>query len=278
MTHLTERLLILALSLLSWPAAAAQTPDRVEVLFLDVGQGDATVIRSPEGTVALVDAGPDSSVVQLLRRHDISVVDVVIASHAHGDHIGGMQAVVESIPIRYYIDNGMPHTTATYENLMRAIQTSDITYLEARRRSIDLGSVDLTILPPPGRGEQNNNAVAVLVEYGRFKALLTGDSEAEELTYFLSQDVPEVTLYKAPHHGSRDGLTPFWLNTIKPQVVVVSCGAGNPFGHPHLWALRYYMSVADHVYRTDIDGEILVLGARDGSYTVRTDSTGTEDR
>lgn len=257
-------------SVLLQTAALAQTPDRVEVLFFDVGQGDAALIRSPEGTVALIDAGPDAGIVDMLRRHEVSVVDVVVASHAHADHIGGMEAVVTSLPVRYYIDNGIPHTTATYQSLMQAIQESDITYLKASRRSISLGSVELTILPPPGRGDQNNNAVGVLVEYGRFSALFTGDSEAEELEHFLHHDLPRVTLFKAPHHGSRDALTPAWINTITPQVVVVSCGRDNPYGHPHPWALRYYHNVAEHVFRTDRDGEVLVLGARDGSYNVRT--------
>jgi beta-lactamase superfamily II metal-dependent hydrolase len=153
---------------------------------------------------------------------------------------------------------------------MRALQGSNITYLEARRREMRLGTVNLTLLPPPGSGPQNNNAVGVLIEYGDFKALLTGDSEAEELQHFLTLGVPDVTLLKAPHHGSRDGLTPEWLSVVQPDVVVVTCGADNPYGHPHPWALRYYNSVADHVYRTDLDGEVMVLGARDGTYTVRT--------
>jgi len=77
-------------------------------------------------------------------------------------------------------------------------------------------------------------------------------------------------LLKAPHHGSRDGLTPLWLNATKPQVVVVSCGVDNPYGHPNRWALRYYSNVADHIYRTDVHGDVLVLGAKDGTYTVST--------
>ncbi len=275
MLRLALRLFAVCLVLAVYGHATAQIPDRVEVMFLDVGQGDATLIRSPEGTVALIDAGPDETIVDQLRQHGVTVVDIAIASHAHADHIGGMDAVIRSLPVRYYTDNGMPHTTATYERLMQALQASDITYLEATERSISLGSVELTILPPPGRGGQNNNAVGVLVEYGRFKTLLTGDSEEEELQHFMDQGVPRVTVLKAPHHGSRDALTPAWLNTVTPQVVVVSCGSDNRYGHPHPWALRYYSNVADAVYRTDIDGEVFVLGARDGTYAVHTEQGAT---
>jgi beta-lactamase superfamily II metal-dependent hydrolase len=271
-TSIKAYALLICASVLLVVQAAAQTPDRVELLFLDVGQGDAILIRSQEGNVALVDAGPDGGVVDKLRQHGVSFINIAVASHAHADHIGGMQAVVESLPVEYYTDNGMPHTTATYDNLMQAIEVRNTRYFEATKRRINLGSVALTFIPPPGDGDQNNNSLGVLVEYGRFKAMLTGDSEAGELRHFLDEGVSQLTVLKAPHHGSRDGLTPAWLNITQPQVVVVSCGRGNPYGHPSRWALRYYENVAEHVYRTDIDGDVLVFGARDGTYRVRTGS------
>jgi len=268
-TALTQLLLICA-STFIWSSAVSQTPNRVKIIFLDVGQGDATIVISPEGRVALIDAGPDAGTLEQIRAHEITGLDIAIASHAHADHIGGMDRVITSIPVRYYMDNGMPHTTATYRNLMESLQASQITYLEANERNISLGSVNLNILPPSGKGEQNVNSVGVLVEYGDFRALLTGDSETEELQQFLNRGVPDVTLLKAPHHGSRDALTPSWLNAIKPELVVITCGLDNRYGHPHPWALRYYRNVADNVLRTDMDGEISVLGARDGTYTVST--------
>lgn len=263
---------------LCWSSTVAQTPDRVEIMFLDVGQGDAAVVITPEGRVALIDAGPDGRTLEMLQSREITGIDVVIASHGHADHIGGMQEVIQSLPIRYYMDNGIPSTTATYRELMQVLQSSNIRYLEPTARNINLGSVNLTIMPPPGEGEQNLNSIGVLVEYGDFKALFTGDSGIEELQHFLSRGVPDVTLLKAPHHGSRDGLTPAWLSAIQPEVVVVSCGRDNPYGHPHLWAIRYYEAVADEVYRTDLDGEVKILGARDGTYTVSTERNTARNR
>jgi beta-lactamase superfamily II metal-dependent hydrolase len=245
-------------------------PDQIELIFLDVGQGDAIVVRSPEGKVALIDAGPGTDIPSVLRQHGIDTIDIAIVSHAHADHIGGMERVLQSMPVRFFLDNGLPHTTATYGSLMRALQSSDITYLEATARTISLGSVSLTILPPPGGDDQNTNSVGVLVEYGEFKVLLTGDSEVGELQYFLLMGVPDVTVLKAAHHGSRNGVTPAWLSATKPEVVVVSVGHGNTYGHPHEWALRYYETVAEQVFRTDIDGEVVVFGDRDGSYSVQT--------
>lgn len=242
----------------------------VEIHFLDVGQGDAAVIRSPEGKVALVDAGRGGSVLAALAALGIESIDIVIASHAHADHIGGLQRVITSVPVRYYMDNGEPHTTATYMNLMRTLEASEITYLEATERTIELGSVKLRVLPPPGWSDHNNNSVGLVVEYGEFKALFTGDSEAGELQYFLSRGVPDVTVLKAPHHGSRNGVTPAWLDTTRPEVVVISCGLNNQYGHPHEWALRYYEAVHAEVFRTDLDGNVTVRAVAKGSFDVVT--------
>jgi beta-lactamase superfamily II metal-dependent hydrolase len=244
----------------------------VEIIFLNVGQGDAIVIRSPEGRVALVDAGQVVNVANLLRQHGVEAIDIAIASHAHADHISGMENVIRSIPISYYMDNGVPHNTSAYVNLMMTLQASSITYLQAAARTIELGSVTLRVLEPPpwvnAESEQNNSSIGLVVEYGEFKVLLTGDSEIGELNHFLQVGVPDVTVLKAAHHGSRNGVSPAWLSATKPEVVVISSGLNNQYGHPDPWALRYYEAVASEVYRTDWHGEVTVYGQRDGSYVV----------
>lgn len=106
--------------------------------------------------------------------------------------------------------------------------------------------------------------------FGGFRALLTGDSEVEELNHFLERGVPDVTVLKAAHHGARNGVTPAWLDATKPEVVVISCGRNNQHGHPHPWALRYYEAGGRKVYRTDVDGEVRVVGHRSGEYEVAT--------
>ncbi len=250
--------------------AAAQDSTRVELIFLDVGQGDAIVIRSPEGKVALVDAGP-GPIVSQLRRRGIDSIDIAIASHPHADHIGGMAGVIRSMPVRFYMDNGVPHTTSTYLNLLRTLRASDITYLRATDRTIRLGSVNLTILPPPDEANgHNDRSVGLLIEYGEFRALLTGDSEVAELNHFIELGVPYVTVLKAAHHGSRDAVTPAWLSATKPEVVVISLGRDNPYGHPHPWAMRYYRAVAREIYRTDLHGEVTVRGWEDGRVEIVT--------
>ena len=130
----------------------------------------------------------------------------------------------------------------------------------------------LEFLEPPRitDAEPNNQSIGILLEYGEFRALLTGDSEIEELNYFLGNGVPDVTLLKAARHGSRDAVSPAWLAATKPEVVVISVGAGNPYGHPDTWALHYYDIASNEMYGTDLDGDVTVLGHRDGSYEVVT--------
>jgi beta-lactamase superfamily II metal-dependent hydrolase len=266
-----------SLALLLAAAAVADTPV-VYISFLDVGQGDATVIESADGTVALVDGGRGTwDVVRLLQEGGVDTVDLVVATHADMDHIGGLDGVLIDLPVRYYMDNGVPHTTREYAELMDVVEWSKATYLEPISRTITLGDVNIRVLPPwPEARSQNDASVGLLVEYGAFRALLVGDAEQDALSHWLRLGVPTVAVLKASHHGARNGVTPGWVQATKPRVVVISVGAGNPYGHPDPYALRYYGVYAEAIYRTDRDGEILVTGRQDGSFDVTTwDAAGT---
>lgn len=263
MTRLSALLTALTLAC----SAAQADANGVELVFLDVGQGDAIVIRAPEGNVALIDAGNDAEILPLLESLGVTSIDLVIASHLDFDHIGGIDEVLRAIPVGSYMDNGDANDTQSYRELVHTLRAAQVNYLPAVSQTIALGSVGLTILPPPSWGRSaNDESIGVLVEYGEFRALLTGDSEVDELNYFLSMGLPQVTVLKAAHHGARNGVTPRWLDVTKPKVVVISVGAGNAYGHPDPWALRYYEAVASEVYRTDLHGHVAVTGSPDGSY------------
>jgi beta-lactamase superfamily II metal-dependent hydrolase len=243
----------------------------LQIAFIDVGQGDAVLISSPEGRRALIDAGPSRAGVDAqLRARGIDTLDLVIASHNHADHIGGMEAVLRSRRVRYYLDNGVPHTTATYQRVIAAVAASGAQYLRATARTITLGSVRLRVLPPPGiGGEQNDNSVGILLEYGTFRALFTGDSETGELAYWLARDsVPRVSLVKAAHHGSWNGTSASWAERTRPSVVVVSVAARNAYGHPSPSALAQWQAVGARIYRTDVHGPITVTVRSDGVFSV----------
>ena len=249
----------------------------LELRFFDVGQGDAALIVTPEGKKVLIDAGPGPSpVVPYLQAHHDDTLDLIVASHNHTDHIGGMAEVIASRVVRAYLDNGIPHTTATYQRTMRAVEASGAQYLQARARTITVGSARLRVLVPPSRPlDQNNGSVGILLEYGAFRALLTGDSEQDELGHWLQHDsVPRVTVVKVAHHGSWNGTTAAWAQATRPQVAVISVGAGNSYGHPSPQAISQWQSVGARVYRTDRDGAVIIEARRDGSYIVLNQYTG----
>jgi competence protein ComEC len=243
--------------------------------FLDVGQGDATVIASPEGRIALVDGGRSShDIAERLLAMGVDTVDLIVATHADADHIGGLEGVLQQLVVGAFLDNGVPHTTATYRGLLEGIEESDVTYLAATARTIALGSVTIRVLPPPADAtSQNDASVGVLVEYGDFRTLLVGDAEQEELAHFLRLGLPAVSVLEASHHGARNGVTPAWIATTAPRVVVISVGLDNTYGHPNPWALRYYGARGRPVFRTDLHGDVWISAARDGSFVVETEFT-----
>jgi len=172
-------------------ALPSPTDTTLAITFLDVGQGDAVLIRAPEGQTALVDAGP-GDILPLLREMGVDGIDLLVATHPDADHIGGMANVIRSLPVRFYMDNGQPHTTATYRRLLAALEARpDITYLEAVPRTISLGSAEIEVLPllPRATTDTNNRSVALVVRFGSFTALLSGDSEVRQLTHLVGQGV-----------------------------------------------------------------------------------------
>ena len=255
---------------------APPSDSALRIVFLDVGQGDAVLIQAPEGQTALVDAGP-RNVVPLLRRLGVERIDLLVATHPHADHIGGMAQVIESLPVRFYMDNGDPHTTQTYRRLLAALDSRpDITYLEAVPRTISLGSASIEVLPlmPRGTAGLNDRSVALVVSFGDFKAFLSGDSEVRQLSHLVGQRVvPDVALLKAAHHGSDNGFTREFLRAAAPEVVVISVGR-NGYGHPRPKALAAYTSTGAAVMRTDMHGQVEVLGYGDGRYEVVWNNTG----
>ena len=253
------------------PTVAFRPPDTVlRVTFLDVGQGDAVLLQAHGGQTALIDAGP-GDVVPLLRKMGVERIDLLVATHPHADHIGGMAGVIESFPVRFFMDNGEPHTTETYRRLLAALGVRPgITYLEAVPRTVSLGSATLEVLPllPPGTAEHNDRSVTLVVRFGSFTAFLSGDSEVRQLTHLVGLGaVPALTLLKAPHHGSDNGFTRGFLQAARPRVVVISVGR-NSYGHPRRAALDAYAATARETYRTDVHGHLTVIGREDGSFAV----------
>ena len=257
--------------------AVAQQSGILELRFLDVGQGDAILIRNGGKTV-LVDAGETDAIAARLRQLRVDTIGLVVASHNDNDHIGGMDAVLRALPVRYYLDNGFPKTTRIQRTVLELVRDRGVTYLQAGPRTIEVGDARVRVLPSPVAGRsvaQNDHSLVLIVERGAFRALLTGDSEKRELAALLRQDeVPDVDVFKAPHHGSRTGVLGAFLARARPDVIVISVGRGNTFGHPHEDALAAYQTPGRTVLRTDQGGDVVVSVDAAGCYEVRTTRSG----
>lgn len=266
------------LSLLALSAGLVQAgPAPTGVLtirFLDVGQGDAVVITSPDGKSLVYDGGrSESRMREFIRQYDIQNVVAVVASHADADHITGLIPIVALNRPKYFVNNGIAGTTQTWQKLTNVVKQAGTEGLYAVDVVMNLGDVRVTIIPPPygmPATNQNLNSVGILVEYAGFRALMTGDSETAEtnawLKRYTASQLGPVDVYKAIHHGAANGDNLTWLRAVLPSNVVVSVGP-NDYGHPTEGALNLYRMGAT-VWRTDQQGTITVAVQPTGAYSI----------
>ncbi|MFL6309108.1 MAG: MBL fold metallo-hydrolase [Nitrososphaera sp.] len=259
--------------------------------FIDVGQGDSILVILPNTKTLLIDGGERQSsdkVLSTLREHGLSYIDVIVATHPHADHIGGLIDIINTVNVGQVLDSGQVHTTQTFEDLLDAIYNKQIPLRSVSEgESINLDpTVKIDILNPPANipdganneAEFNHNSVVLKVTYGNFSALLTGDMEERSEARLVSKNatILDADILKAGHHGSRTSSSLAFLNAVTPEVVIISLGAGNTYGHPHQEALdRILASGAEYLLRTDIDGTItLTSDGGDGNYSISTEKCG----
>lgn len=249
----------------------------VTVRFLDVGQGDAVLIRSPEGKTMLVDGGRSTTrMADYMQKYQIDKIDLMVATHADADHIAGLVEAAKAKPT-LFINNGLGGTTQTWDKLVSALQSAGTTFQKANNQVINLGSVKVRVIAPPAGmspNDQNDNSVGIRLDFGGFSALMTGDSETPETTGWLSENRAEVEgpiqVYKSIHHGAANGDHQAWLSAVKPQNIVISVGPNN-YGHPTEAALSLYKKNGIRIYRTDESGTVTFTGKSDGTYKVFTE-------
>ncbi|MFB9995126.1 excalibur calcium-binding domain-containing protein [Deinococcus oregonensis] len=270
----------LCAALLSLGLAGAQAAQSgvLTIRFLDVGQGDAVLITSPEGKTVLYDGGrSEVRMRELLTQYRVKSLELVAASHGDADHITGLIPAVNLFRPKLFLNNGISATTQTWAKLLGSVQAAGTAGLVASPRVITLGSVKLTVLPPPAgmpSTDQNLNSVGLLVQYGAFKALMTGDSETAETAGWLraypASFLGPVDVYKSIHHGAANGDNAAWLAAVRPRNVVVSVGPNN-YGHPTAAALKLYQNAGATLYRTDLNGTVTVTVQPGGAFALRTE-------
>ncbi len=259
----------------------ADTTGDLRAYFLDVGQGDSSVILFKD-KVILIDAGEmdqGDRVVSDLEKLGVTRIDLLVATHPHSDHIGGMQKVLAHFPVGKVLDSGIPSSSSLYEHFLETVDDKNIPYLVAEQgQTIEIDpSLDILVLSPPkeDRGDDiNTNSIVLRISYGTVNLLYTGDATT------AAEDAMEKTGYplgaqvlKVGHHGSSDASSAAFLNRVDPEVAVISLGKDNDYGHPHQETLERLKTAGPTVLRTDQDGTILVES--DGAtYSVVTEKDG----
>lgn len=252
-------------------ACPAVGPGGLEVHFIDVGQGDAILIVSPEGFAMLVDSGEEfhaATILDYMSAAGITSLDYTLVSHMHADHIGAMDLILNAFPevVRSF-DSGATFATSEYDEYDAAAGARRETVTASR--ILDLGpSIQVEVLHAyTGSANENDNSVVVVVRHGGLTFLFGGDCE-EACESEL--DPGHVDVYKVHHHGSDTSSTTPFLARIDPYTGVIGVGAGNAYGHPTASALSRLAAQQTAVYRTDLEGDVVVLS--DGAtYTVNGD-------
>lgn len=247
------------------PTAADSSPKgELRVHFIDVGQGDSVLIQSPDGKNMLIDGGERSSgVVAYLRTAGVNKVDIIVATHPHSDHIGGLVDVLGELPVAEVWISGQEHTTKTFEDFLDAIDKSGAGFREARRGdSIRLGGLFFQVLNPGPQFLENlnNDSIVLRLTYGDVTFLFPGDAEKEAEAQMLASGLNlRATILKVGHHGSRSSSSPQFLRAVEPKVAIYMAGRGNTYGHPHQETLIALNAVGAEVYGTDVNGSIVVV-------------------
>ena len=259
------------------------------VTFLDVGQGDSILIQTPNGKSVLIDAGGtpswkqsdydpgESVVVPFLQNHNINKLDCVVATHADGDHIGGLAAVLRAVPAGIVYENGFEGESPEYQKLHEIIHSKKIVNSILRQGmhiNID-PSVIFDVLSPPKDfyfEDSNNNAIVIRMVYGEVSFLFTADMEFEGEYNVLRKygDKIQSTILKVGHHGSSTSTSDEFLSYVSPEIAVIQVGKYNGFGHPYSGTLAKFSDAGIEVFRTDQVGNIQI--STDGStFGIKTD-------
>jgi len=274
---------------LAAPALSIRLADGRSILCtLDVGQGDAAILRTGAGRWILFDAGPrfgsrDAGrdvVLPMLRRYGASRIDLFVLSHPDLDHVGGFEAIHEAVPVFRVLDSGHPIPKPGYARFLARTEEDGILWLAAKRGDrVTLDDVAITVLgPAPATesitGAANETSLQLRVSIGRgFTYVNTGDATKDDERALLSVwpvDSLRADLLKVGHHGSRTATGDDWLRAVDPAVAVISSGRGNAYGHPHISVLdRLEAASVPRVWRTDREGTLCLEVDREKGWRVR---------
>jgi competence protein ComEC len=246
-------------------------PDRITVRFLDVGQGDATLVQQPDGSAILFDGGPpEAGVAGMLRRFGVRRLSLLVATHASRDHHGGLREVLARYPVGLLLDGGDGSRDRGFREVLAEARQRKVRRVAAvAPLSLGLGAVTVDVLSPfprppgPPPDDPNPRGVVAVVRIGDFDLLLSADAEGEALA---PQPLGDVDAMKVPHHGSSDPGLPDLLRRLRPELAAIEVGP-NTYGHPAPSTLAALRRAGVRTLRTDRHGTV-TLTPREGGFHV----------
>jgi len=247
------------------------------VSFLDVGQGDATLIQDGHGAAVLFDGGPpEARVYRKLRALGVAHLDLMVSTHQSRDHQGGLHEVLSHIPTSFMLENGYGTRDPDYRRLIAEADARGVRHTAAAAGQVlHAGRLTIRVLGPrpraagePPPDDPTPIGVAAIVSEGSFDLWLSADAESDAI---LQYPLRPVEAMKVSHHGSADPGLAELLRRLRPQVAAIEVGAHNPYGHPAVSTLAALHAAVPHVYRTDRDGTVSLVVSRDGREHVATD-------
>jgi len=246
-------------------------PQELEVDFLDVGQGDAVLIKTPFGQNILIDGGPDNKVIEELGKNlpfwD-KRIDLMVLTHPHDDHVTGLIEVIKRYSVKKILYTGVVHSAPNYLAWLEAIRERKIPLVIIDRpQKVVLGnSCYLEIISPAKSllaretDNLNNSSIVAKLVYEETVFLFTGDAEMEiEKELLVSGADLGVQVLKVGHHGSDTSSSEEFLEAVGPQIAVIQVGKDNDFGHPNLRILKRLERTGAEVLRSDLDSTIKLI-------------------
>ncbi len=256
-----------AMAMLLW-----QLPDnKLHMYFLDIGQGDSTLIKTPNNHQILIDGGPKNYVLQELDKvmpFFDKTIDLVVITHPHADHIDGLVEVLKRYEVDAVLISGVDYESPSYDEFLKVVAEKNIQiYIAKKSEDFSFGNVFLDVIYPDksifGKKFQdlNNSSIVIKILYGGKKILMTGDMAFEEENLLIKTGLNlNADILKVGHHGSKTSSSREFLNLVKPEIAIIQSENGNSFGHPSKEALnRLKAAGVQQIYRNDIDGLIEII-------------------